>query len=456
MSQSIHSFIDREHPDDYRREEVAALVRAIHARENRLVVGLPGVGVSNLLRFLVSRRAQVEAMARAVAGKPIALTFAYAPCETLGGAAAWPALFDDVADQLQRQGVGGAAEDEHGYERFRRLLGDAASETWTRLVIVIDNADGLLADAGEALYAQLKGLTNINKGVCFIVGTGALLSEQVDPQGLLFAGRRLRVGCLAERDFAAVMREEADRLGTTFDEADVARLSSLVGGHPGLLRAVSSAVTGGALPLLGPEAALTATLLARDDVTRRCKRLWDGMTPAEQTALKAIATGRKADTRSAALATLRDFGLVVGEPPRVRATVLAGFAAAQETTLELIWIEYPRYNELGIILSGIVKQGDRTVHITPNALKLIACLAHEPRSFSKDQVWQYVYHDYYAAGAAVSDATIDNLVSDVRSQLGNKEYIKAAYGQGLMLQQYRPPSTALPVHPDACTVGPPR
>jgi len=458
VSQSYHAFLDRNHPDDYRREEVTALVRAIHARENRLIIGLPGVGASNLLRFLVVRRSLVKTLARNVAGKPIIVTFAYAPCETLGDPHDLPALFDDIAGQLQAQGLADAPDGSHGYERLRRLLGGMEGDQWARVVIVIDNADVMLADADETFYANLKGLTNINKRVCFFMGVEALMSERVDPQGLLFAGRRLHVGCLNERDFTAAVGEEAERLGTTFDAEQRARLMALLGGHPGMLRAVSTAVVDASLSLLDPEETLLAALLRRDDVTRRCLRLWNGLGPAEQAALKRAAEGRKPDIRlSTDWPALRQFGLIEGEPPRLRSSLLRAFIKALEPALEPVWIEYPVYDEHGIIVSGVVKRGGRPVKVSPNELKLIACLAREPRLFTKDEVWQYVYYEYYRNGEAVSDAAVDNLVTDVRHRLGHKDYIKAYYRQGLAFQHYRPPAAStLLVHPDARTVARPK
>ena len=46
MKNSYHRFVDRQHSDDYRQEEIQALKRAIRAKENRLILGIPDIGLS--------------------------------------------------------------------------------------------------------------------------------------------------------------------------------------------------------------------------------------------------------------------------------------------------------------------------------------------------------------------------------------------------------------------------
>src|SRR5437016_4319032 len=72
-SRPHYDFLDKGHPADYRSTEIQKLLQAIWSRENRLVLGLPGMGISNLLRFLVSKNH----------GLSHEVTFAYLDCDTV-------------------------------------------------------------------------------------------------------------------------------------------------------------------------------------------------------------------------------------------------------------------------------------------------------------------------------------------------------------------------------------
>ncbi|NIN06818.1 MAG: hypothetical protein GTO43_10775, partial [Armatimonadetes bacterium] len=91
-------------------------------------------------------------------------------------------------------------------------------------------------------------------------------ADRVDPDNLLFAGRRLAVGRLNEQDCSSAIMEEARRLGREFDPTAQVRLADLTGGHPGLLRAVSSAADEEGLASSDTEATWVECLSAREDV----------------------------------------------------------------------------------------------------------------------------------------------------------------------------------------------
>lgn len=72
--QAYPQFMERQHPAGYRQAEIQKLVHAINARENRLIIALPGMGASNLLRYLVTRPAWADRQ----------VSFAYLNCAALG------------------------------------------------------------------------------------------------------------------------------------------------------------------------------------------------------------------------------------------------------------------------------------------------------------------------------------------------------------------------------------
>jgi hypothetical protein len=431
----FYKFLDKGHPDGYRSEEIQRLVQAIRARENRLVLGLPGMGVSNLLRFLVARDHDFGCD----------VIFVYLNCDTQPDMDA-ETCFDLLAAELQKQGVddqasGGA----RGYERLQQQVMGIDGDPSRRVVLVLDQADALFAAVDGTFYRRLKALTDLNKRVCLVFAASPRIAAMVDPEGLLFAGRIVPVGRLNERDCSGAITEEAQRLGIVFEPAVEAQLARLSGGYPGLLRALSSAAAAGALDGPGPEAAVVERLLARGDITHRCRKLWDALDPAAQPALGLLAAGRQDSIGAAPLVWLRDFGLVEDHEGQVRffSPLFERFAADQVASMappeplpeahaasrDTVRIENPTFNEQGIIMAGTVYKGSKRVDMKLLELRLIACLKRERKIYTKQAIADYVYAEYQGV---VSDGAIETLVSQTRSILG-KESIKTYYRQGYEL-----------------------
>ncbi|MFQ5613138.1 MAG: hypothetical protein ACE5H9_13495 [Anaerolineae bacterium] len=425
---AYHQFLDRGHPDDYRREEIQALLQAIRARENRLVLGLPGIGVSNMLRFLVARPE--------LAGRKA--TFAYLDCDALDDCLDRGVFFAEVARQLAEQGLGDQPEgDKRGYERLKRLVTRVGGDPSRRLVIVVDQANRILAGADRRFYRNLKALTDLNKRVCYLFAAGPLLSDVIDPDNLLFAGRRLAIGRLNARDCANAIIEEAQRLGVEFDPEAQERLASLSGGYPGLLRAVCPAVAAERLDLSDPKGGLVAHFLARGDVKYRCQKIWNALDPSKQAALQLLADGRPDSAGTTALAWLQDFGVVDDHEGEYRffSPIFQHFVTDQATSLEPITIVGASAifrNEQEIVVAGKVFKGNREVHVSPLELRLIACLKRERKIYRKDDIAAYVYYEDEGKGEGISDTRIENLVRQVRQRLGD-QYIKAHWGKGYEL-----------------------
>jgi DNA-binding winged helix-turn-helix (wHTH) protein len=463
-----HFLLDQMHPETYRREEVEALAHAIHARENRLVVGPPGAGVSNLLRFLVTHKSLVETLA----GPPVTITFAYLGCETLIDPLDHQTFFAKIAQQLYEQGLNKVGDTVPGYDRLEQLLTRMdKKDPWHRIVIVVDNADRVLETVEGGFYQNLKGLTNYNKRVCLLVGVEPRTSQRVDPENLLFAGREVRVGWLNRRDFAGAIKEEGQRLGREFNAAERDRLIDLLGGQPGLLRAVSSAVREETLDLADPEGTLIERLLERDDVQYRCQKVWDALDSPQQEGLQLLAEGQLDTVSAGTLAWLHDFGLVVADNAAYRlfSPVFQGFVADQEirepvmfqtpsptlneadqdtrpglqrlqdgttlkpeTELECITVDKPTTivaDGREIVMAGNVFKGNEEIKVAPLELRLIACLKREQRVYTQSEISEYVYYQDYKPGDGVPDPRIHNLVRQIRKRLG-KDYIKTYHGQG--------------------------
>jgi hypothetical protein len=407
--QPYHSYVDRGHPNDYRQEEIGALKRAIRAKENRLVLGLPDVGISNLLRFLVTR----------VNWGDRHVTFAYLNCDALADCLDTDMFFAEITRQFCHQGLGDNPEvNMPGYEWLKSILLRAGGDPLDRLVVVGDKTDQMLAVAEPAFYRRLKALTDLNKRVCYIFAISPHLAEGVDPDRLLFAGRRLIVGRFNERDLAGAMMEEGQRLEIEFSPAEQKKLAHLTGGHPGLLRAVSSAVVEEGLNLSDPEVRLVERLLSRVDVNSRCQRIWQALDSTQQVALCMIASKQSDRVAPDAIVWLRSFDLIDENNGEYRlfSPIFAGFVTSQ--------LVEPLPQRVTIV-AGKAFRGDKEITLRPLEQKLLAVLMVEPgRVYTHDEIAWGVWDS-----DEVTPDMITGLICQLRSRLG-KRYIKTHHRRG--------------------------
>jgi hypothetical protein len=425
---SDYKFLDKGHPDHYRQEEIKMLAQAIRSRENRLVLGLPGMGVSNLLRFLVSRdnligRAEV--------------TFAFLDCDTLGEGEGAEAFFDALAKEIEAKGLGDKAlAGERGYKRLEWLVKQMERDPADRLAMVVDKADAMLASASKTFYRQLKALTDLNKRVCFVIAVSPLLAAAIDPEKLLFAGRWLPVGPLNERDCKGAIAEEAKRRGTEFNVAAQRVLARLTGGYPALLRAVSSAVDEEKINFLEAEELLVDRLLRRGDVKGRCEILWEALDQDKRDALLYIAAGRPDEAVPETLAWLQKYGMLdkSEEVGRIFSPIFAASVNQHPmpppATMPPAPPSLPPLYPVRIDNGQVYKDGEE-IKLRPLAYKLLEYfLKNQERILNHDQIIKHVWGGQAHTRFGRSSQDVQNLVRELRQELGNsciKTYPRRGY-----------------------------
>jgi hypothetical protein len=405
-TEPYHRHPDRRHSDDYRKEEMFQLRKAIRATENRLVLGMPDIGMGNLLRFLVTRTDWGERK----------VIFAYLDCDVLDDCKNEQMFFEEIARQFHEQGLGSKLEEDAiGHWRLLRLLAeDPRGREENSLVVVVYKADRMLEDAGEDFYRKLKSLTD-HKSLCYIFAASPHLKDRVVSQGSLFAGRYVLVGRFNERDFAQAVEEEARRLGREFTSQEQKALAHLTGRHPGLLRAVTSAVDLEELDLSDRVTTLER-LLAQDNVISRCNSLWQALNFTQQAALIAIANGLEDSVDTETIEWLKEYDFLEKDEGKYQlfSPVLERFVAAQASFSEKIAIR-----------AGKVFRGVKQITLRPLEQKLLVCLMAEPgRVYTYDEIAWSVW-----GTTEVTNDMINGVASQLRSRLG-KGYIKTHHRRG--------------------------
>ncbi len=410
QTKPYYNFMDRIHPKGYRQEEIEKLQHAIRAKENRLVIGIPEIGLSNLLRYLVMREDWPDHK----------VTFAYIDCGALRGCRDLDAFYTAVACQFFEQGLCDRLNEKVvGYDRLRDVVERTVCDPSIRLVVTVVKTDKMLAQADDLFYEDLKALTDNNKCLCYIFAVGHQTAGGVDPEGLLFAGRELYVATFNDRDFAGAVKEEGDRLGVEFSVKEQHCLFELTGGHPGLLRAITSAVVEEAIEIASIETAVTQ-LISRGDVSARCRRIWQALDSTTQATLRTIIQKDLASIDPDSIDHVRKIGLIRDTPER-----LTLFSPVFEKFI--LGPGKPTSTPALSIAGGKVFKGKEEIKLRPQEFKLLSFLMTEPgKVHSHDAI---AWNVWDTDPGNVSPEMITGVVSQIRARLG-KKYIKTHWGRG--------------------------
>ncbi len=368
-----HSPQPQSQPPSFRRPETQRLLNWVRHGESALVVGVSGVGKSNLFRHLLDPAVQAAELGEAAADTVIArVNLHYAP--DFSDRAVYSLILDaleELADAghpalagLERVRLGelhdhllNVGDDTLQIQRTaRQALSLVLAGPQRRLGLLFDQFDDLYRDASPRLFMNLRGLREAFKyRLAFVFFTRDVLDNLAPPDAArdelheLVATQTL--GLVAGDRAAAedLLSRVAARRGLAPGELVVDRLFAVSGGHAGLLRAAylsSENDPTGLRPLVrggGPIEALATALLSAPSVERECRQIWHSLALDEQSYLAALAHGAPPEPPPAApLANLRLKGLVVGGGAlRVFAPILAAYVARQPA----VWRDEFVYDE---------------------------------------------------------------------------------------------------------------
>lgn len=443
----------------FRRQETRRLFGWVRHGESALVVGVSGVGKSNLFLHLLDPATQAAELGEQAADTVIArinLHFA-------------PDFSDRTLYSLILGALEGLADEGHpalaGVDRARlaelhdRLL-DAGDDTLRiqraarqaiglvlagpqrRLALLFDQFDEMYRDASPRLFMNLRGLREAFKyRLAFVFFTRDVLDNLAPPDPArdelhelvatqtlgLVAGDRAAAGELLTR--------VAARRGLAPGDLVVDRLFAATGGHAGLLRAayLSSENDPTGLRTLvrgnGPIEALAGALLGAPSVERECRQIWHSLSLDEQAYLAALANGTPPEPPPAApMANLRLKGLVVeGGAARVFAPILAAYVARQPA----VWRNDFVYDEARRV---VVVQG-RSISLTALQARLLRRLWEK-----RDKLVSH--EDLFSAGwpnndEIFHDQSLKTEISRLRAKIEpdskNARYIITVAGDGYRL-----------------------
>ena len=324
-------------PLAFRQELVPHIFKALRSGWSCAVVGLPGGGLSNLLRFLAEPRVAAHYLGDEAAHSVLLYLDAedgLAPDElparlaqqtvAAARAARWPRAEQAALRRLAETAEPAAALAE--MLAFIRGVGRG------RVVVVGDEFDGVLSGWPPAELRRLRRLRDEHKyHLTFVIGVRAepeaLTAGRADDTGPrkfaeLFEAHTFPLRPYSREDagLALARKTVGWAPGLTPEQED--QLYRASGGHPKLLMAALVSVEG---RLHLPWANVERGLSAEPGVVAACQALWQALDPAEQAAVWLLACERRDEIPAAELERLALRGLAVGGPPFVFASLFESF-----------------------------------------------------------------------------------------------------------------------------------
>lgn len=331
---------------NFRRDLMSHVFRAIRAGRSCAVVGMRGAGLSNALRFVAERRVvdnHLNALAASTLPTYLETGWLTQPIDLYREliwqiSRAAEAFHYPKADQAALHYLGQQLDQaEAPDDLLSKAVTLVCRAPQHRLILIFDEFDQPFLQLPAGALRRLRQLRDEHKlRLCYLVGTHRELTqlarqraapdEAVGKFTELFDEDTYPLGPYSRTDaHDLLIRKTFDwRQRLTPDDED--RLYRLTGGHAKLLTAaLRLREERQHLPWSDVEHAAQQDQHLRD----LCAAIWNGLEPIEHFALWALAADRRAELQSGELDPLRRKGLIVGHPPGIFSTIFEAFAETQ-------------------------------------------------------------------------------------------------------------------------------
>lgn len=442
-------------PADYCQEHVRDILGWIRVGEGGVVVGMSGAGKSNLLGFLASRLDVVQAHLGDAAASTCLLLLDANRLPSLTGTSFYRAMLQTLHRQRAclieslRHDLSALYQGCIDCQDDLLLLGAVQDmhylfcyEGGRRVVWLMDRFDATCRRLDAQFFNSLRALRDAFKSrLCYVVATRQPLPYLRNPAEIdefceIMAANTCWVRPLVERDARWVARRMAERLGASFDPADVTRILSLSGRLPAFLKVAFTGLANGDLQTGEGAAAWEKSLLERPEIKRQCRELWDDLTETQRVVLLRVMAGTPAgEIEPEPLAYLEKLGLVArqGDQRRVFSPLVASYVRQAKGLSDGQIRLHPK--------TRAVWRGDAELPVTLTAkedLLLSYFLEHTGELCTKDNLVRAVWPDEVPLDG-VRDDRLAQLVRRLREKIefdpGDPVYILTVHGQGYRFVQ---------------------
>lgn len=344
---------------DFRQIETEMLFNWMQAGESASIIGISGVGKSNLFNHIRDPQTQAKFLGK-LSGSTLIVraNFHYIP--NFSDRSIYSLILEQLElleGDLDRLGL--TARDIEQISRYHELLLDAKddilkvqryfklalrvllAQSDRRLVFLFDQFDDVYQEAEPRLFANLRGLREAYKyRISYLVFTRDLLPNLIELDQAreefyeLLASNIMGLKPYVQSDAMSVLNRIAGRNKLELTDALRSRLYELASGHAGLLRA---ALLGAAQhQLLGQlhQANAAKLLLQIPGVEMECEKLWRSLSVHEQRTLMARAQGMDTAVDPAIVTQLQIKGLLAEANAAIFSPIFAHFIATQDAHWE--------------------------------------------------------------------------------------------------------------------------
>ncbi|MFN8594978.1 MAG: hypothetical protein U0559_02155 [Anaerolineae bacterium] len=348
-SQARSSVLSRELALSFRREIVAPLFTSMyHGYDANQIIGIRGVGLSNLLRFICERRAIAYHLGEMATTTLLPVYLGADPrydtldttlvlCRVIADSVYLQlrALQWSIADRRLAQNyatqLAACKNDIEAEVMLSDMLGGVGHAGQSRIALIFDDFDQLLVTLPTATLRALRRLRDNHKhSLTYVTGTRSSLvalaarqgaSEPLSEKFTEIFRVQFWVPPYSERDARALVERRTVDGRVHLDDDQQADLYRVTGGHAKLLVAALACLNQRDLPW----SSVSCILHDEPTLHNLCYDMWNDLESSEQATLVALVYNRHEDVNYADLLQLRHKGLVRGRPDGVFATVFEEF-----------------------------------------------------------------------------------------------------------------------------------
>ncbi len=317
-------------PLTFRSEVIGPLVAKLRAGESCSLIGVGSVGKGNVVRHLQRE----DVLQHYFLDDALHTLYLYVDCNDLPHyteQALYSEILNVMSKEVRRLGDAGAMLQpqiaalwhetvtpgseplvRHNLEGAIAMVLDGPAQS---IILLLDDCDGLMAEATPALLRSLRALRDDHKLRFMYVTVSRRELSRLRPMSRdfetffeLFAAHTIAVKPYREGDAIFMLERLAARQEThprPLSDAEIRRLIEITGGHAGLLKQVYEATRHGERAL-DPD--LASILINKQLVWAECEKVWEDLEDYELSDLQALALGRMPS--GAGVAPLKVKGLV--------------------------------------------------------------------------------------------------------------------------------------------------
>ncbi len=460
---------NNERPLDFRAQDVTRVMQSLLAGRSCALIGVDGVGKTSLMRHLVMQAVREQYLAD-YASHFIFLSLDSHELSEPSALAYYRQMAFLLESVLIQHGIERPSDnallitnEEIAKQVLLERIG-AIAHVPTRPVIVFffDEFDVALTDVEAHFFSTLQAVRNrAQSDVYYVIAISnkpALLCDEERHEAVskmfedLFDSNIWGIKPLGERDASAMVERLWRRATwTALPCTDEIRqhLLTLTGAHPGLLKAVVTALVEGSVSLQEYEALEQAghTLLGNAFVESKCEQLWKSLSRVEQYCLLRM---RHGEIVRAALANGQYAANQVNEAMNallLKGVVLKSDEHAYRCFSPLLTAYVRRLSaphvsglQLDVFQRQVYIDGEaRPRSLAKKEFKLLEFLAScAGKVCLREETSKAIYGEDYASGR--DDGRLDALVERTREHIGddprNPRFLETVRGVGHRLNEY--------------------